>query len=72
MICCVVFAKKIYILTKTHNWVVLTVVNVRAVNNTLQLHENVVQNYIAIGISRSAGTLKVVMEGLKTNRRCDI
>ena len=29
-------------------------VNVRAVKNTLQLHESVVQNYIAIGISISA------------------
>ena len=38
--------------------------NVRAVKNTLQLHENVVQNYIAIGIFSSAATLKVVMEGL--------
>ena len=37
-------------------------VNVRAVKNTLQLHKNVVQNYIAIGISSSAATLKVVME----------
>ena len=41
-----------------------TEVNVRAVQNTLHLHENVVQNYIAIGISSSAATLKVVMEGL--------
>ena len=34
----------------TKNWIGLTVV--RAVNNTLQLHENVVQNYLAIGIDR--------------------
>ena len=51
-------------LTKTQNWVGLTVVNVRAVKNTLQLHENVVRNYITIGISSSAATLKVLMEGL--------
>ena len=38
-------------------------VNVPAVKNALQLHENVVQNYIAIGISSSAATLEVVMEG---------
>ena len=38
--------------------------NVRAVKNTLQLHENVVQNNIAIGISSSAATLKVVKEVL--------
>ena len=54
--------KKVDILTKTQNWVGLTVVNVRAVKNTLQLHENVVQNYIAIGISSSVATLKVLME----------
>ena len=53
-----------FILTKTQNWVGLTVVNVSAVKNTLQLHGNVVQNYIAIGISSSAVTLKVVMKGL--------
>ena len=46
------------------NWVELTVVNVRAVNNALQLHKNVVQNYIAIGIYSSAATLKVVIDGL--------
>ena len=39
-------------------------VNVRDVKNALQLHENIVQNYIAIGISISAAILKVVMEGL--------
>ena len=39
-------------------------VNVRAVKNALRLNENVVQNYIAIGISSSAATLKVVMEEL--------
>ena len=37
-------------------------VNVRAVKITPQLHENVVQNYIVIGISSSAATLKVVKE----------
>ena len=31
------------------NWVELTVVNVRAEENAVQLHENVVRNYIAIG-----------------------
>ena len=56
--------KKVDILTKTQNWVVLTVAYVRAVKNTLQLHEKVVQNYFAIVISSSAATLKVVMEGL--------
>ena len=35
-------------------------VNVRAVKNALQLHEDVVQNYIAIGMYSSAATLKVV------------
>ena len=39
-------------------------VNVRAVKNALQLHENVAQNYISIGMSISAATLKVVMGGL--------
>ena len=39
-------------------------VNVCAVKNTLKLHENVVQNLIAIGKSSSAATLKVVTEGL--------
>ena len=38
--------------------------NVLAVKNTLQLHENVVQNYIKIEIPSSAATLKVMMEGL--------
>ena len=47
-----------------NNWVGFTVVNVRAVQNALQLQENVVQNYIAIGISNSAATLKVAIEGL--------
>ena len=56
--------KKVDILTKTQNRVGLTVVNVCAVKNTLQLHENVVQNYIANGISSSAATLKALMEGL--------
>ena len=46
------------------NWIGLTVMNVRAVENTLQLHENVVQNNIAIGISSSAATLTVVKEVL--------
>ena len=39
-------------------------VNVRDVKITLQLHDNFVQNYIAIGISSSAATLKIVMDGL--------
>ena len=39
-------------------------VHVRVVKNAVQLHENVVQNYIAIGIYGSAATLKVVREGL--------
>ena len=39
-------------------------VNVRAVNNTVQLHEKVVHNYIAIGIFSLAVTLKVVIKGL--------
>ena len=39
-------------------------VNVGAVKTTPLLHENVVQNYIANGISSSAATLKVAMEGL--------
>ena len=56
--------KNVDILIKTQNWVGFTEVNVRAVQNNLQLHENVVQNYIAIGISSSAATLKVVMKGL--------
>ena len=43
-----------HILTKTQNWVGLTIVNVRANKITLQLHENVVQNYIAIEIPSSA------------------
>ena len=42
----------------TKNWVGLILVNVRAVRNTLQLHENVVKNYIAIELSSSAATLK--------------
>ena len=54
----------ITILTKTQNWVGLTVVNVSAVKNTLQLHDNVVQNYIATVISSSAASLKVVIKGL--------
>ena len=37
------------ILTKPKNWVGLTVVNVRAVKNAVQLQENVGQNYMAIG-----------------------
>ena len=61
--------RKVDILTKNQNRVGLTVVDVRAVKNTLQLHENVVQNYIAIGISSSAGTLKVVMEGLLNKQK---
>ena len=36
-------------------------VNVRTVKNALRLHEKVVQDYIAIGISSSAATLKVVI-----------
>ena len=39
-------------------------VDVRAVKNTLQLHENVMQKYIAIGIYSLAATLKVLIEGL--------
>ena len=31
------------------NWVGLTVVNVRTVKYAVQLQENVVQNYIAVG-----------------------
>ena len=37
-----------FLLPKPRNWVESTVINVCAVKNTLQLHENVVQNYIAI------------------------
>ena len=36
-------------LPKPNNWVGLTVFNFRAVKNTVQLQENVVQKYIAIG-----------------------
>ena len=38
-------------------------VDVRAVKNALQRHENVVQNYIAIGIYSSAATLNILIEG---------
>ena len=60
--------KKIDILTKTQNRVGLTVVNVSAVQNTLQVHENVVQNYFAIVIPSSVATLKVVIEEFKNKQ----
>ena len=66
-----------FFLPKPKNWEGLTVVNVRAVKNPVQLHKNVVQNHITIGkvtppppklikigIYSSAATLKVVIKGL--------
>ena len=55
-------------LPKPKNWVGLTVVNVRAVESALKLHENLVENYLSIGcklikIGISAATLKVVIKG---------
>ena len=55
---------KKYFNQNPQNWVGLAEVDVRAVENTLQLHENVVQNNIAIGIYSLAATLKVLIEGL--------
>ena len=40
--------KRLIFLPNPKNWGGLTVVDVRAVKNAVQLHENVVQNYIAI------------------------
>ena len=41
--------RDIYFLPKPKTWVGLNEVNARAVKNAVQLHENVVQNYIVIG-----------------------